>query len=104
VPVAWSDSLAGCANGRSATFDLSKTIYFLMEIEQKMSAVANLDASLVSDALLVQRLQLLQEGWNMEHDTVSDQAGDRVVQDTGGQQVEGKLFAVDPNSVACKIK
>lgn len=101
--VARSNSLLGSSNIPSSSglaSPLAHAVAFLVEVEQQVSAVRNLEAAFKSNVLGLQAFHFFQHGIKVDNNSVTQNANNVWVEDTGWDQVKGKLYTINNNSVS----
>lgn len=86
--VGWADALPGGADEARAQFYLLQAIDHLVEIEDDVGAVADENALLGVEAMLLESLELLEERGDVDDTAGADEVDALRVDETGGQDVE----------------
>ncbi len=99
--VARSDTLPGGADLCVISEGLLlEGVDLLVKVKEDVAAIRELDAAIVVDALLGEVGHLLEESREVEHDSVSDEAGGVGVEHSRWHQVEGILLSLDNDGVS----
>lgn len=98
--VARADTLLGGADGALAELNLLEAVDERVQLEQRVSAVADEDAVLGAQAVLLQLLQLMEELRNADNSGGTNEVDGLGVDQTGRQDVEVVGDAVDDDGVA----
>ena len=94
-----SDALFGGADLVPTEAVLKGAVDLLVEIKDQVGAVGNLDPALVLDATGREGIELIEEGGEMDDDTVANDAGGLVVEDARGKQMELVLLSLDDDGM-----
>ena len=83
-----------------ATLGFLHAIDRLMVIEHEMRPVRHKHATLPVDALLLEIIELIKEGWQVDHDAIAENDLGLGVEQAARDKMEMVLFGADDNRVA----
>lgn len=95
-----TDSLLGRSDLIPPETVLADSVDFLVEVEDDVSAIGEEDATLGIDARSGETIDFVEERWEVDDDSVADDAGGFFVEDSGGEEVEFVFFAFDDDCVS----
>lgn len=97
--VSGANTLFGGSDFVASQSILQGSINCLVEIKDQVGSVGNENTTLVVNSLLGKAIEFLQEGRQVNDDTVSDNSNGLGVQDSTGKQVELIFDSVDDDCV-----
>jgi hypothetical protein len=97
--VARADALLGGADGASAELNLFEAIDERVQLEEGVSAVTDEDAVLVSEVVLLELLELVEELRHAHDGSRADEVDGLRVDQAGGQDVEVVSDTIDDDGV-----
>ena len=95
-----TDTLFGGANLITAELVFVDTVYHLVKIKDDVCTIGDEDAVFSIDTRLGESIYFFDEGWEVDDDSIADDADGLFVKDSGGEKVKFVLFAFDYNGVA----